>query len=79
MPVRPVLPGITGRPGFVDAPGHVENLARYRARGYAMKGNRIATVTDRPMEVVEIHKPSVNAVNMTEVTEEYYPPRPAVG
>ena len=39
---RPVLLGITERLEFVDAPGHVEDLKRYRARGYAMKGNRIS-------------------------------------
>ena len=73
---RPVLLGITERLEFVDAPGHVEDLERYRARGYAMKGNRIAIVTDRPMEVVEVHPPSGNAVNMAGVTVEYSPPRP---
>lgn len=41
-----------------------------------MKGNRIAIVTDRPMEVVEVHRPSVNSVEMAGVTVEYYPPRP---
>ena len=76
---RPVLLGVTERLEFVDAPGHVEDLARYRARGYAMKGNRIAIVTDRPMEVVEVHPPSVNSVDMAGVTVEYYPPRPAMG
>ncbi len=73
---RPVLLGITERLEFVDAPGHVADLARYRARGYAMKGNRIRIVTDRPMEVVEVHVPSANSVNMVGVTAEYYPPRP---
>lgn len=58
------------------APGHVADLERYRARGYAMKGNRIAIVTDRPMETVEVHMPSVNAVNMAGITVGYYPPRP---
>ena len=73
---RPALPGITGRLEFVDAPAHVADLTRYRARGYAMKNNRIAIVTDRPQSAVEVHKPSVNAVNMAGVTVEYYPPRP---
>ena len=41
-----------------------------------MKGNRIAIVTDQPQSAVEVHKPSVNAVNMAGVTVEYYPPRP---
>ncbi|MEN6516649.1 MAG: hypothetical protein ABFC38_00475 [Methanospirillum sp.] len=39
---RPVLLGITERLEFVDAPGHVEDLARYRAPGNRMAGNRIA-------------------------------------
>ncbi len=73
---KPVLLGVTERLEFVDAPGHVADLARYRARGYAMKGNRIAIVVDRPMAVLEVHGPSVNRVNVAGVTVEYYPPRP---
>ncbi len=56
---RPVLLGITERLEFVDAPGHAADLERYRARGYAMKGNRIAIVTDRPQSTVEVHPPSL--------------------
>ena len=63
----------------MDAPGHVEDLKRYRALGYAMKNNRARIVTDRPMEVVEAHKPTVNAVNRDGVTVEYYPQRQAMG
>ncbi len=74
-----MLLGITERLEFVDAPAHAEDLARYRARGNAMRGNRIAIVTDRPMEVVEVHPPSANSVNMAGVTVEYYPPAPAMG
>ena len=74
-----MLLGVTERLEFVDAPGHVADLARYRARGYAMTGNRIRLVTDRPQSVVEVHPPSVNAVNMAGVTVEYCPPRPAMG
>ena len=73
---RPVLLGITERLEFVDAPAHAEDLKRYRARGYAMAGNRIRSSTDRPMEIVEVHPPSVNSVDMAGVTVEYYPPRP---
>ena len=76
---RPVLLGITERLEFVDAPEHVEDLKRYRARGYAMKGNRIRIVTDRPQSAVEVHPPSANSTNMTGVTVEYSPPRPAMG
>ena len=76
---RPVLLGVTERLEFVDAPGHVGGLKRYRARGYRMAGNRIRIVTDRPMETVEVHPPSGNSVEMRGVTVEYYPPRPAVG
>ena len=71
--------GITERLEFVDAPGHVEDLKRYRARGYSMRDIRIAIVTDRPQSVVEVHPPSVNGVNMAGVTVEYYPPRPGTG
>ena len=46
---RPVLLGVTERLEFVDAPCHVADLARYRARGYAMKGNRIRFVARRPV------------------------------
>ena len=73
---RPVLLGVTERLEFVDAPGHAADLERYRARGYAMRGNRIRLVTDRPMEVVEVHPPSRNGVDMAGVTVESYPPRP---
>ncbi|MEN6518835.1 MAG: hypothetical protein ABFC38_11780 [Methanospirillum sp.] len=76
---RSVLLGITERLEFVDARGHVADLARYRARGYAMRGNRIAIAVDRPMEAVDVYPPSINAVNMAGVTVEYYPPRPATG
>ena len=58
-----MLLGITERLEVVDAPGHVDDLKRYRARGYTIKNNRIAIVTDRPMEVVEVHPPSANSVN----------------
>ncbi len=71
-----MLLGVTERLEFVDAPGHAADLARYRARGYAMKGNRIRIVTDRPMECVEVHPPSANSVNMAGVTGEYYQPWP---
>jgi hypothetical protein len=76
---RPVLLGVTERLEFVGAPGHVEDLKRYRARGYTMKDNRIAIRLDRPMEAVEVHHPSVNSVDMAGVTVEYCPPRPAMG
>ncbi len=69
-----MLLGVTERLEFVDAPGHVEDLKRYRARGYRMAGNRIAIVVDRPMETVEAHEPSVNSVNMAGVTVEYSSP-----
>jgi hypothetical protein len=38
--------------------------------------NRIRLVTDRPMEVVEVHPASRTGVEMAGVTVEYYPPRP---
>ena len=76
---RPVLLGITERLEYVDASSHVADLARYRARGYVMAGNQIAIVTDRPMEAVEVHPPSVNSVEMAGVTVEHYPPRPSMG
>jgi len=43
-----------------ESGGHVEDLERYRARGYAMRGNRIAI--DRPQSVVEVRPPSVDIV-----------------
>ena len=76
---RPVLLGVTGRLEFVDAPGHVADLARYRARGYAMTGNRIVIGIDRPMEVVQVHPPPANSGNMAGVPAEYNPSRPAEG
>lgn len=71
--------GITERLEFVDAPGHVDDLKRYRARGYRMAGNRIRLVTDLPMEVVEVHPPSVNIAETAGVTVEYDPPAPVIG
>jgi hypothetical protein len=50
-----VLLGVTERLEFVDAPGHAEDLLRYRARGYNMRNNRIAVVTARPEDPVEMH------------------------
>ncbi len=73
---RRVLPGITERLEFVDAPGHVADLKRYRTRGYAMTGNRMRFVTDRAQSALEVHPPSVNSVAMAGVTVEYRPPRP---
>gem|GEM_PF-694706 len=76
-----MLLGITERLEFVDAPGHVEDLERYRARGYAMKGNRIAVVTDHPDDLVEVHPRSRGSVDLGGVTVERCPrcpPRPAM-
>ena len=36
-----------------------------------MRGNRIAIAVDRPMEAVDVHPPSINAVNMAGVRVEY--------
>ena len=71
-----MLFGITERLEFVDAPSHVEDLKRYRAWGYDMRGSRTRIVTDRPMDAVEVHPPSSNGVDLSGVTVEYYPPRP---
>ncbi len=49
---------------FVDAPSHVEDLKWYRARGYRMAGNRIAVVTARDTDVIEVHPPSLGSVEM---------------
>lgn len=40
------IPGLPGGLGLVGVPGHVEGQGRYRARGYRMRGNRIAIATD---------------------------------
>ena len=75
----PVLPGITERLKFVDAPSHVEDLERYRARGYRMVTNRIDIVTDHPEDLVEVHPPSRSSVDLGGLTVERHPPRPAMG
>ena len=75
---RPVLLGITERLEFVDAPSHVEDLGRYRARGYSMVNNRIDIVTDHPADLVEVHPPSRGSVDLGGVTVERCPPRPAI-
>jgi hypothetical protein len=76
---RPVLLGITERLEFVDAPGHVEDLKRYRARGYFMKNNRIAIVTDDEADPIEIHPPSRGSFDLDGVTVERYTPAPVIG
>ena len=75
---RPVLLGITERLEYVDAPSHVEDLKRYRARGYAMAGNRIAIVTDHPEDLIEVHPPSRGKVDLGGLTVERCPPAPAM-
>ena len=74
----PVLLGCTERLEYVDAPSHVEDLKRYRARGYAMAGNRIAIVTDQPEDLVEVHPPSRGQVDLGGLTVERCPPAPAM-
>jgi hypothetical protein len=76
---RPVPLGITDRLEFVDAPGHVEDLKRYRARGYTMKGNRITIFTDNDADIIEIHTPSRGSVDLGGLTVERCPPVPAMG
>ena len=76
---RPVLLGITERLEFVDAPSHVEDLERYRARGYAMEGNRIAVVTDHEADLIEVHPPSRGSVDLGGLTVERCSPVPATG
>ncbi len=63
----------------MDAPSHAEDLKRYRARGYAMRNNRIRLVTDRPQSVVEVHPPSRGSVDLGGLTVERCPPAPATG
>lgn len=74
-----MLLGVTERVEFVDAPGHTADLARYRARGYAMRDNRIAIVTDDPEDLIEVHPPSRGSVDLGGLTVERCPPRPAMG
>ena len=71
--------GITERLEFVDAPSHVEDLKRYRARGYTMRNNRIAIVTDRDTDVIDVHPPSRGSVDLDGVTIKRCPPAPAIG
>ncbi len=63
----------------VNAPGHIEDLKRYRARGYAMGGNRIAVVTDHEADLIDVHPPSRGSVDLGGVTIERCPPVPAIG
>ncbi|MGD9937609.1 MAG: hypothetical protein AB7S61_09075 [Methanoregulaceae archaeon] len=59
-----MLLGITERLEYVTAPSHVEDVKRYRARGYAMAGNRIVIVTDRLEDLIEIYQPSRGNVDL---------------
>ena len=52
---------------------------RYRARGYAMGGNRIAIATDHPEDLVEVYPPSRGKVDLGGLTVERCPPAPAMG
>lgn len=61
----------------MSSAGEQRELNRFQA--FTMAGNGIAIITDRPADLVEVHPPSVNGVNMDGVTVEYYPPAPAVG
>ena len=61
----------------MDAPGHAKDLVRYRTRGYRMVNNRIAVVTDRPMEAMEVHPPARGPVDLGGLTVERC--RPEVG
>ena len=76
---RSVLLGITERLEFVDAPSHVEDLKRYRTRGYRMAGNRIAIVTDHDADPVDVHPPSRGMVDLGGLTVARYPSAPVVG
>jgi|GEM_PF-1340981 hypothetical protein len=60
----------------VDAPGHIADLERYRDQGYRMAGNRIAVVTDHPVDLVGVHPPSHGAVDLGGLTGERSPPDP---
>ena len=51
---------------------------RYRARGYAMAGNRIALATDNPEDLVEVYPPSRGKVDLGGLTVERCPPAPMV-
>ncbi len=63
----------------MDAPSHAADLARYRARGYRMAGNRIDIVTDSPRDLVEEHALSRGKVDLGGLTVERCPPAPATG
>ena len=76
---RPVLLGITERLEYVDAPSHVEDLKRYRARGYRMVNNRFNIITDHDADLIEMHPPSRGKVDLGGLTVERYPPAPAMG
>ena len=72
-----MLPGITGRLEFVDAPGPAADLERYRARGYRMVNNQIHIVTDHDVDLLEVHRSSRGSVDLGGVTVERCPPAPA--
>jgi hypothetical protein len=74
-----VLLGITERLEFVDAPGYVEDLERYQARGNTMKGNRIAIVTDNDTDLIGVHPPSRGSVDLGGLTVGRCPPAPEMG
>ena len=60
----------------MDAPSHVEDLERYRGRGYRMVNNRINIVTDHDADLVEVHQPSRGSVDLGGLSVERCPPVP---
>lgn len=63
----------------VDAPSHVEDQKWSWARGYAMKNNRIAIVTDHEADLVDVHSLSRGSVDLGGLSVERCPPAPAMG
>ncbi len=61
---------------ILDEPEHVAELERYRARGYAMKDNRIAIRTDLA-NVVDVHPQSLGMIDLSGLVVP--PPRPIPG
>lgn len=63
---------------FMNAPSQAENLERYRARGYAIQGDRSRLVTDWPQSAVAVQPPSAKRKEKAGVMVEYYRPGLAI-
>ena len=80
-PITRDIPG-AGRTGPASGPRfvrHGTSAPTVSGGRPAVKGNRIAVVTDRDTDVIEVHPPSLGSVDPGGFTVEQCPPAPVAG